>query len=481
MTDDIRNGLNDGETVFDLEDSAADQPENLPDALQDGTFDPAPADAAEADESEPQELEDLLPELTEENVTPKEPLPQDKAKKTDKPYFDIDLTDAEVMIPDYIRTAQPVYDFEFYNKKKKRRPNKRGGGMLVTLIYLVVVAALAIIVSQFALSVVKDVTGIEKENVDITIEVPEGATLAQIADILQKNKLIDSSFGLLAYAKLTKADYTYQPGTFTLNPMMGYSEILKKLTEQNIIREEVTVRIIEGKTIDEIAQTLEDAQVCTAEEFIDALENKDFDSYAFVADIPENEDRIYKLEGYLFPDTYKFFKNSDPDDVIKKFLDNFNVRFSEELRAEAKEKGMTVEEVVVLASIVQKEGKSKKTMEMVAGVFLNRLNNSKKYPYLQSNATLGYSLGEAIFWMSEEDMQNPDPYNTYTHEGLPPSAICNPGLQAIKAVISPDDNDYYFFVNDENGLFFFSKTASEHEKQVEAIKKNGTGNGEGIS
>ena len=104
-----------------------------------------------------------------------------------------------------------------------------------------------------------------------------------------------------------------------------------------------------------------------------------------------------------------------------------------------------------------------------------------KYPYLQSNATLSYSLGEPLLWMDEEDMKNPDPYNSYNHKGLPPSAICNPGLDAIKSVLYPDDNDYYYFVTDSNSLFYFSKTDSQHQKQVNSIKNNGVGIGEGVS
>lgn len=395
-------------------------------------------------------------------------------------HFEVDVSAAEDAIPDYVESGRVVYDFEL-EKGKKRKPRKRGAGCLSGAVYLVLVIALSIGLAIFALTVVNDVTGLVKDDVEITVEIPKGASLTDIAKILKDNGLIDNEIGLLAFAKLAGLDYTYHQGTFTLNPRMGYHELLKALAQQSVSLETVKVTIIEGWTIDEIAQKLESSQVCTALEFTTALENNDYSDYDFIAAIPENEDRIYKMEGYIFPDTYDFYKGSDADTVIRKFLDNFEVRFSQELRDEAEAQGMTVEEVVILASMVQEEGASEKTMQMVAGVFRNRLDNPSKYPYLQSNATLSYALGEPILWMDEDDLENPDPYNTYVHEGLPPSAICNPGLQAIKAVLYPDENDYYFFVTDENNLFYFSETASQHEKQVNSIRKNGVGIGEGVS
>lgn len=396
--------------------------------------------------------------------------------------YDIDLSAAESSIPDYVKTPEPVYDFEVDGRKHRTKAKKRGFGCLGSSVYLVIIIALAIGLASFVLSVANDITGLEKTDVEITVEIPDGASLTDIASVLKKNGLIDNEFGLLIFAKLFESDRTYQTGSFVLNPRMGYQEMLKALSQITEKQETVDVTIIEGKTIEEIADILESNEVCTAAEFLKAVEETDFSKdYDFIADIPVNENRIFKLEGYIFPDTYQFFKASDADDVVKKFLNNFNDRFNEELRAEAKKQGMTVDEVVNLASIVQKEGSSKKTMQMVAGVFHNRLDNPSSYPYLQSNATLSYSLGEPLIWMDEEDMNNPDPYNSYVHKGLPPSAICNPGLDAIKAVLYPDDNDYYYFVTDSNSKFYFSKTSSQHEKQVANIKKNGVGIGEGVS
>lgn len=398
-----------------------------------------------------------------------------------KPAFAVDMSVAEGSIPDYVRTAAPVYDFETSGEKRRtRRPRKRGVGFLGSMIYLIIILLLAGAVALFALSVVKDITGITKDDKEIIVTIPDGATLTDIATILEENGLIDSKMGLLAFAKLTNLSYTYQLGECTLNPKWGYNEMLKALAQQKIVRETVNVTIVEGKTVEQIAELLESNKVCTAADFINAIQTGDFSDYDFIADLPENEDRIYRLEGYIFPNTYNFYLNSDPEDAVRKFLDSFDQQFDEELRQLAAEQGMTVDDVVKLASIVQKEGASKKTMKMVARVFLNRMEN-KNYQYLQSNATLSYSKNEAILWITEEQMNDKDPYNSYQHKGLPPSAICNPGRQAIEAVLEPDDNDYYFFVTDSESKFYFSKTANEHEKQSAAIRKNGTGIGDGIS
>ncbi len=403
------------------------------------------------------------------------------AEDTSRPAVDfaVDMTAAEGAIPDYVPALNPVYDFEVVGEKR-RRPRKRGVGFLGSLIYLLIILLLAGILAWFALAVVKDITGIAKDDKEIIITVPEGATLTDIATLLEENGLIDSKVGLLAFAKLTNRSYTYQPGECTLNPKWGYNEMLKALAQTKVVRETVNVTVVEGKTVLQIAELLESNKVCDANDFIKAVQEGDFSDYDFLKDLPDNNDRLYRLEGYIFPNTYNFYINSDPEEAVRKFLDSFDDQFDEELRELAKEKDMTIDEVVNLASIVQKEGASEKTMKMVARVFLNRMDN-KNYQYLQSNATLSYSKNEAILWITEEQKSDKDPYNSYQHKGLPPSAICNPGLQAIKAVLNPDDNNYYFFVTDSNSKFYFSKTANDHEKQAAAIRRNGVGIGEGIS
>ncbi len=412
-----------------------------------------------------------------EQAPAEQELPEAAGEEKDAPQEDaryqIQLPNLDEEIPDYVPAQNPAPIVE--EGKKPRRPAKRGAGCFGTVVYTVAILLVSVFFAVVVLTVLNDITGLVKDDVQIDVTIPEGATLSDIADILQENHIINSAVGLKAYAKITNAGSNYQYGVYTLNPRMGYSELLSALQQQTTFRKTVDVQIIEGRTVEQIAEILEAKQVCSAAEFLDAVNNGDFSDYDFVAQIPDNADRKYRLEGYIFPDTYEFYVADTAENVIRKFLDAFEKRVTEEMRAEAEAQGMTIDELITLASIVQKEGKSQNTMELVSSVFRNRLNNPQEYPYLQSNATLSYALGEAIVWATNEQMNNPDPYNSYTNEGLPPGAICNPGKQAIEAVLANEKSDYYYFVTDDNGLFYFSKTAREHQREVEAIQETGQG------
>lgn len=396
-------------------------------------------------------------------------------KKQEKE-FNIDISSITDDIPDYDpnkpqnkRHKAPKYD------AKADRMLKKGTGCFTTSIYTIVVLVVSVLLASFVLVILNDMLGLMKNDEDIIINIPEGATISEVADMLQDMDIIDAAIGLKLYANISgKSDLEIASGDITVNPKMGYSSLLKAIKKTNV-KEVVSVTIIEGKTIKQIAEQLEEKGVCKAEDFLKEIQTGDFSSFDFVKAIPENEDRIYALEGYIFPDTYDFYKDDSAENVIKKFLNNFNSRFSDDLRALAEDKGMTIDEVVNLASIVQKEGTSAPVMKYVASVFHNRLNNSSSYPYLQSNATLSYSTGKPIIWYTEEDIALDDPYNSYKYKGLPPSAICNPGLDAIKAVLMAEDTDYYFFVTDDDGLYYFSETSKRHEQQVDAIKETGSG------
>ncbi len=397
-------------------------------------------------------------------------------KKPEKEFV-VDVSDATSNIPDYNPDA-PI-DNEAFSKRRFNvetdKRLKRGSGCFTTTIYTIVVLLISVLLAAFVLIIMNDMLGLMKKDEDMIINIPEGVTLSQVADMLQDMDIIDTALGLNLYAQISgDSDIEIKTGDVTVNPKMGYSSLLSAL-KKSVVKEVVTVTVIEGKTIKQIAEQLEESGVCLAADFIYEIQNGDYSSYDFVAEIPESEDRLFALEGYIFPDTYDFYKGESVTNVVKKFLNNFDDRFDEDLRALAEEKDMTVEDVVKLASIVQKEGTTPEIMRKVASVFLNRLDSPSTYPYLQSNATISYSTGKSIIWYTEEDISIDDPYNSYSNKGLPPSAICNPGLSAIKAVLNPDETDYYYFVTDDNGLYYFSETARRHEQQVAAIKETGAG------
>ena len=244
-----------------------------------------------------------------------------------------------------------------------------------------------------------------------------------------------------------------------------------------------TVTFIEGMTAEEIAAALEEKQVCSAEDFLKAMDEIDF-GYTFEETLPDNENRYHQLEGYLFPDTYEFYIGEGAKSVVNRFLNNFNNRFSGEMYAQLEKSGMTLDEVITLASIIQKEAGNPAEMKQVAGVFHNRLN-SGAYPHLQTDTTTNYigttfiedyEKGEAL--VDEENQHYIDAYNSFDIKGLPAGPICNPGLDAIKAALDPAKHSYYFFVSDKAGTYYYARNFDEHQAytarvaQVNASLKN---------
>ncbi|MBR2616336.1 MAG: endolytic transglycosylase MltG, partial [Clostridia bacterium] len=216
----------------------------------------------------------------------------------------------------------------------------------------------------------------------------------------------------------------------------------------------------------------------TKEGFVDAIQNYDY-SYRFLEELEKNglpEGRKYRLEGYLFPDTYEFYTDSSEIAIIDKMLTAFEAHFEGAYYDRLEEMEMTLDEVVTLASIVQMEGKFTSDFYSVSGVFHNRLN-SKNMRKLQSDATVQYCLPERKEELSYADIAIDSPYNTYENEGLPPSAITNPGWEAIQAALYPEENRYYYFVSDTDGTIEFAETEQMHLKNrawlTEAIQ-NGT-------
>jgi UPF0755 protein len=199
-----------------------------------------------------------------------------------------------------------------------------------------------------------------------------------------------------------------------------------------------------------------------------AVKSVDFSDYDFVKEI--NYDNKYlALEGYIFPDTYDFYLNDNATNVVKKFLDNFDARFTDEMKTRAQELGMTVDEVIILASIVQKEAGDPNEMPKVSSVFNNRLNNTTvTQGRLESDVTIDYVEKNILPNVSDEEQKETYriSYNTYKCVGIPAGAVCNPGTAAINAVLNPAETSYYFFVTDVLGNYYYAQTLSEHNDNV---------------
>lgn len=356
--------------------------------------------------------------------------------------------------------------------EKARRAKKRRQQLFNrTFLYAMMVIVASLLLAVYALHVANDALALMKPSSDLSVKIEKGSTVGQIARELKDAGLIEYRWAFVLFAKVTGNADSFQYGTYVLNTDMDYLELVTNLQKTASFRATVTVMIPEGAELREIIATLDEKNVCTAEELWDAVENHPFD-YDFLQNLPERENR---LEGYLFPDTYEFFEQSDAVTVLTKFLDNFEVKFSQELRDRAQEIGMSIDEVVTLASVIEREAASDEDRATVSSVFHNRLN-STQYPLLQSCATVQYVLQERKSVLTYDDIKIDSPYNTYLYEGLPIGPIASPGLASIKAALYPETTDYYFFVVTADGTHIFSKTLAEHNAAVkQANSSRGTG------
>lgn len=222
----------------------------------------------------------------------------------------------------------------------------------------------------------------------------------------------------------------------------------------------------EGATIYDMALKLQTENVCTVEEFMATIDGTDF-GYDFEKELTSNPLRYHKLEGYAFPDTYNFYVGDNPVDVVNKLLKNFSNKWTDEREELQESSGLTMEQVIIVASIVQKESGNPTEMRRVASVYLNRLNSKEIFPKLEADPTRKYSEQLRLQMQGIVDQELLDAYNTYEGVGLPPGPICNPGLDAIDAVLNPEETDYYFFCNNlETGEYFYATTMEEHERNL---------------
>ena len=304
------------------------------------------------------------------------------------------------------------------------------------------------------------------DNVKKEFVIKSGDSVQQIAANLQSENLISEMDFFKFYVWQKKISGKLQAGNYELSPSMLIPEIANLFIGGKIKSNEILITIPEGFSNKEIDARLVENGLIEKENFINFNEtnNLDLSSYEFLQDKPKNAG----LQGYCFPDTYEYYKNSIIEDIIKKMLDNFDKKLSRELRDEIKKQDKSIFETLILASIIEKEAGFAEDMDKVSSVFHNRLEID--YP-LESDATINYITESGRSRSTYEDLEIDSPYNTYKYAGLPPAPICNPGIDAIKAAIYPEETDYFFFLTSSDRKAIFSKTYTEHLKnQSEYLK-----------
>ncbi|MDD6264871.1 MAG: endolytic transglycosylase MltG [Clostridia bacterium] len=344
------------------------------------------------------------------------------------------------------------------------------------VIYIVCVLVVSGFLSLMTILVANDAFAFVKSGDEVKITMSENATLGDIASVLHDNGIIKYPTMFKLYCNLRhKTSDNYLYGEFTVSPAMGYDALIEEFLPSVHTRKEVTVTLIEGMNVDEIIDTFLENGIGTREGFVDVIQNYDFDFWfvdeldAKIASNPESG-RKYRLEGYLFPDTYNFYNTASEADVIYKLLDNFNSKFDESMRQRAQSLGYTADQIVTMASMIQKEAKYVSDYGNVSSVFYNRLNKGQN---LESNATVQYMMPkeEVELKLTREQIDKYDSaYNTYLHSGLPVGAICNPSLNSLNWALYPTSTKYYYFVSDSLGYNLFATTYSEHEKNCAKVE-----------
>ena len=342
---------------------------------------------------------------------------------------------------------------------------KPGFGCLTTFGYCLLVLGLSVLLSAVAILAANDMFALVKNDRAIEVTIEEDQTLDEIADLMEDRGVIRYSSLFWLFGRMTAMDDQLLPGTYTLNSNMDYRTILSKIKYKPSTKEVVTITIPEGMVQDDIFALLEANGVCDAYLLKAYAKYYDF-SYSFLKDLPYEEKR---LEGFLFPDTYDFYVNDSPVRVLKRFLANFNRKWTVDMKARAENINMPIRDVMIIASMIEREAKYDDERPVISSVIHNRLQ-SDSFPYLQIDATVQYALPEWKEALSDEDLKVDSPYNTYLYEGLPVGPISNPGLAAIRAALYPEESGYYYYVARKNGWHYFAKTAAEHQENINKVK-----------
>ncbi|MDP4120949.1 MAG: endolytic transglycosylase MltG [Bacillota bacterium] len=384
------------------------------------------------------------------------------------------------------RAAEKIEKKQIKEKSKKNR-------FAFRMIWLSMVVLAGIVLSQVLLVGVNDLLAINrKDKTSVKISIPANPTLDQVTNILLQNKLINSKGYFEEYAKVTKAADGFHQGQFNIKRNLDYEAIINYLQMSTNRTDTISIQFSEGMSIREIASKLHEKGVTTDEnKFLQLCSSNQFDKdYPFIAQLPSNNNRVYKLEGYLFPDTYTFYLNEDPATTICRFLANYRdkiwvPRMADSsnsgklatIQEQAKRQGMSMNEVMILASIIQAEAASKNDMYNVSSVLHNRIDSDidSGLHHLGCDSTVYYPYRDKASLPSNMKSYTSKYYDTYDVTDLNlAGAICSPGYDAIDAALHPNSTDYYYFChkpatkNSAAKAYYAETEAGQIENEQEA-------------
>ena len=375
---------------------------------------------------------------------------------------------------------------EFVEQLSKQRQSRKT--VLRILLGIIISAAIITVGAKLGstlLNIILDYTGISTNEFEVEVEIPENPSLNQVIDALDENGIITEKNIFKMYVEMKGRQNDFVGGTFKLSSAMNYGSIVDVLQASKTALRTVEVTIIEGMTAVEIGELLEENYVCRAEDFVKFYRNK-MDVYDFERRVEEGPLEFNQMEGYLFPDKYEFYVmnklQDDPDADIdsskeaeaaaRKIYSNFNSKITKSMYKKMHEMGLTLDQLITLASMVQAEVGDTEDMKNVASVFLNRIRNGETFQHLESDATVFYVQDCIEPYYKDYDMSVSlqavsNAYDTYVAVGIPAGPICNPGIAAINAVLADTPTTYYYFCANDEGETFFASTAEEHQANLE--------------
>jgi len=460
------------------------------------------------------ELESILaedwesvPDHQEEPLTPEEALNQflyeedTEADIMDEPTQVIPVISEE----EFYEQVQPEEeyeeseeDYEAPRLRRKGRPKwKKGSGLLgiphivSTFIWLAITVMIGVSMGRILWVCCADIMAFGKPPVTAYITITEEDDIASVSNQLAEANIIRYPGLFQKFAEITNKADRMQLGTYELGSHLDYNALMNKLVYTEVIREEIQITFPEGYNTAQTFRLLEAEGVCSVEALEDYMMNGDFSAYWFLEGLERTGD--YWLEGYLAPDTYRFYTNDDPQNVIEKFLNAFDVRFTDIMKEELvtmqeryanmlaaggyseeyiAEHPLTLHQVLTVASVTERERATEEECFDIAAIFYNRVTNPDILT-MGSDATVYYAIGDYFREHGEltaEDLESDSPYNTRKAIGIPPGPICNPGAYALYAALDPNDSNYHYFIYDkENNEHLFSETYEEHLRKAEEL------------
>lgn len=276
----------------------------------------------------------------------------------------------------------------------------------------------------------------------------------EVARNLKAAGIIRSDYFFRIYTLLSLKHHLLKAGTYELSPRMSVYQIVDKMKKGEVIKNKIT--ILEGWDLKKIGAYLESKNICSNQEFFSIVQKNFLNDFDFLKDKPPDAD----LEGYLFPDTYEIVEGEGCEKIIRRMLSNFDQKLTPELREEINKQGKTIFEIIIMASILEKEAKREEDKRIISGILWKRIQANMP---LQVDATVNYITGKNLPAISLQDKEIDSPYNTYKYKNLPKGPISTPSLESIKAAIYPKESHFWYYLSTPEGEIIFSKTFEEHK------------------